>query len=166
MMRIGWGEFDNPLCGIGLSRVRRTAAALAVTGLLQTAEPVQPLVVEAQDTPVRLTSARILNPTERPLVLLYEAQNQTAETAEQFMVTVYIFDATGVRKASQTAPGRRTLDPNASKYSAMVLDGSTIDPADRLVVGVQQVQWAASGEWWRAPLQTLAEAKVKEAIKP
>jgi hypothetical protein len=177
VVRIDRGDPDTPLSGLELSRVagrparrdhiesarteHRVFAAL-VFALLQSAGPVQPLIVEAPDTPVRLGSVRILNLTEKPLVMLYEARNQTAETAEQFMVTVYIFDATGIRKGSQTAPGRRTLEPNASKYSAMVLDGFEIGPTDRLVVGVQQVQWAASGDWWRAPLQTLAEAKVKE----
>jgi len=178
---IGRGEFDNPLCGIELSRATRPAAspecrpktdrerrffaAALMFGLLQPAQQVGPLIVEAPNAPVRLASVRILNPAETPLVLLYEAQNQTSDTAEQFMVTVYIFDETGLRKGSQTAPGRRTLEPKASKYSAMVVDGFTIGPTDRLVVGVQQVQWVSSGEWWRAPLQTLAEAKVKEMTK-
>jgi hypothetical protein len=146
--------------------MQRALAVGVIVGVLQAASQTEPIIIEAPDAPVRLQSARLLNPGQTPLVLLVDAQNQTPEAAEQFMVTVYVFNAAGVRKGSQTAPGRRTLDPKSSKFSAMVLDGFAIEPTDRLFVGVQQVQWAASGEWWRGQLLPIAEARVKTLQPP
>jgi hypothetical protein len=58
------------------------------------------------------------------------------------------------------APGRRTLEPKEVKYSTLVLDGSTIDPSDVIVIGINQVQRAGSESWWRTELQRAAEAAV------
>jgi hypothetical protein len=44
----------------------------------------------------------------------------------------------------------------------MVLDGSPIDPTDVIVVGVNQAQKVNSEAWWRADLQPLAQAAVKQ----
>ena len=39
----------------------------------------------------------------------------------------------------------------------MVLDVGKIDPADRLMAGVDQAQRVGSDAWWRADLRALAE---------
>jgi hypothetical protein len=118
-------------------------------------------ILMAPGSPVKLESAKLLNTGSDPLVLLYAAANQTDGALEQFTVTVYVFDTEGRLKARQVAPGRRTLEPRETKYSAMVLDVGKIDPADRLMAGVDQAQRAGSDSWWRADLRTLAEQTVK-----
>src|SRR5215213_4403919 len=83
-----------------------------------------PVVVQAPDSPVRIDHAKILNVTTgEPAVLLYAATNLTDNDLEQFTVIAYIFDADGVLKTRQSAPGRRTLEKRSTKYSALVLDG-------------------------------------------
>jgi hypothetical protein len=44
----------------------------------------------------------------------------------------------------------------------MVLDGSAIDPADVIVVGVNQAQRVGSEVWWRADLQATAQAAAQK----
>jgi hypothetical protein len=80
-------------------------------------------------------------------------------------VMVFVFDAKGVLKTRQVAPGRRTLDPRSTKYSSMVLDGGPVDAADQIVIGVNQAQRVGSEDWWRAELQPAAEA-AKQTRKP
>jgi hypothetical protein len=121
-----------------------------------------PAVVQAPDSPIRLDHVKILNVVpDEPPVLLYAANNLTDQQFEQFTVLVFVFDAQGKLKAKQVAPGRRTLDPRSTKYSAMVLDGSRIEPTDVIVVGVNQAQRVNSETWWRADLQPAAEEAAK-----
>lgn len=120
-------------------------------------------VVDAPRTPVKLEQVKLLNTDAAPLVLLYGATNQTAGQIDQFTVTVLVFDKDKRLKARQVAPGRRTLEAKETKFSAMVLDVGTIDPADSLLVGVDQAQAAGSDDWWRADLRTLAEGLMKPA---
>ncbi len=72
-----------------------------------------------------------------------------------------MFDGQGTLKARQTAPGRRTLDAHATKYSTLVLDGSAIAPTDLIVIGVNQAQRAGSETWWRTDLQAAAVAAAR-----
>jgi len=118
--------------------------------------------VQATDSPVRLDRAMVLSGAEGPPVLLYSATNLTDDALDQFTVIAFIFSADGVLKARQTAPGRRTLDPHGTKYSTLVLDGSTIDASDQIVVGVNQAQRVNSDAWWRADVQPAAEAAAKK----
>lgn len=136
-------------------------------GLLLRVQPagMSPVVVQAPDSPVRLDRAKILNVVaDEPPVLLYSATNLTDQELEQFTVLVFIFDAQGQLKARQVAPGRRTLEARGTKYSAMVLDGSAIGATDQIVIGVNQAQRANSEAWWRADLQSAAEAAAKRKI--
>jgi hypothetical protein len=116
------------------------------------------IVVQAADSPVRLDRATILSGADGPPIVLYAATNLTDEPLDQFTVMAFIFDAKGTLKARQVAPGRRTLEARSTKYSTLVLDGSPIDVTDVIVVGVNQAQRAGSDVWWRADLQTAAEA--------
>jgi hypothetical protein len=116
------------------------------------------IVVQAADSPVRLDRATILRGADGPPVALYAATNLTDDQLEQFTIMAFVFDAKGTLKARQVAPGRRTLDARSTKYSTLVLDGSLIDETDVIVVGVNQAQRVGSEVWWRADLQTLAEA--------
>lgn len=126
------------------------------------AADVAPVVVQAPDSPVRLDHAKILNVgAAEPAVLLYAATNLTDVELEQFTVIAFIFDAEGVLKTRQLAPGRRTLEKKATKYSTMVLDGRAVTATDRVVVGVNQAQRTDSDKWWSADL----EAAAKEAVK-
>ncbi len=125
------------------------------------ADPV-PTVVQAPDSPIRIEHVKILNVgAAEPAVLLYAATNLTDAELEQFTVIAYIFDADGVLKTRQVAPGRRTLEKRATKFSTMVLDGRAITPTDRIGVGVNQAQRTDSDKWWSAEL----EAAAKEAVK-
>jgi hypothetical protein len=115
-------------------------------------------IVSAPGSPVRLDSTKLLNQGAEPLVLLYAATNTGDAALEQFTVTVYVFSSANQLKARQVAPGRRTLNPRETKYSAMVLDVGKIDPTDRLMAGVDQAQRADNEQWWRADLRALAQA--------
>jgi hypothetical protein len=120
-----------------------------------------PVIVQAPGSPVRLDRAKVLNAGDQPLVLLYSATNMTGDQLDQFTVLVFVFRE-GTLKARHVAPARHLLDPHATKYSAMVLDGTPpIEPTDTLVVGVNQVQRVGSEEWWRADLQAAAEDAAK-----
>ena len=74
----------------------------------------------------------------------------------------FIFDAQGVLKARQLAPGRRTLEKGTTKYSTMVLDGWAVTATDRVVFGVNQAQRVDSEKWWRAELEETAKEAVKK----
>ena len=75
-----------------------------------------PAVVQAPDSPIRVDHARILNVGgSEPAVLLYAATNLTDSELEQFTVIAFIFDADGVLKTRQVAPGRRTLEKRADQ---------------------------------------------------
>ena len=89
------------------------------------------VVVQAPDSPVRLERATLLSLSEGPPVLMYAATNVTNDPLEQFTVMAFTFKADGTLKARQVAPGRRTLEARETKYSAMVLDGSPVEPAIR-----------------------------------
>jgi hypothetical protein len=133
----------------------------AIAGVLTAAAAEMPaVVVEAPDSPVKVGRATVLTVAGDPPVLLYAATNQTANDLEQFTVIVFIFDAKGTLKFEQIAPGRRTLEAKSTKYSTMVLDGSPIDPAGSIVIGVNQAQRVNSDTWWRAELRAAAEAAV------
>jgi hypothetical protein len=118
------------------------------------------IVVQAPDSPVRLDRATVLQGAEGPPVVLYSATNLTEAQLEQFTVMAFVFDAKGALKARQVAPGRRTLDARETKYSALVLDGSPIEPTFVIVIGANQAQRAGSEVWWHADLQPAAEAAV------
>jgi hypothetical protein len=118
-------------------------------------------VVKAPDSPVVLDHATVVTVADAPPVLLYNATNVTGEPLDQFTIIAFVFDAQGRLKARQTAPGRRTLEAHAAKFSTMVLDGSPIQPTDTIVVGVNQAQREGSDAWWRADLQAAAEGAAK-----
>ena len=136
----------------------------AMAALLAAAE-MPAVVVQAADSPVKIGRATVLTVAGDPPVLLYAATNQTDDEIEQFTVTVFIFDAKGILKTQQVAPGRRTLEAKSTKYSTIVLDGGPIDPAGSIVIGVNQVQRVNSAIWWRADLQAAAESAVPR-MKP
>jgi len=124
-----------------------------------------PMVVQDPEAPVRLEHVTILGPAEGPPVLLYAATNKTDDELEQFTVLAFVFAADGRLKATQLAPGRRTLEGHTTKYSTMVLDGSPIEPTDLIVVGVDQAQRAGSEVWWRTNLRPAAEAAAAAKTK-
>ena len=119
------------------------------------------IVVQAADSPVRLDRAIILSGADGPPIVLYAATNLTGDQLDQFTVMAFVFDAQGTLKARQVAPGRRTLDARSTKYSTLVLDGSPIEPTDVIVLGINQAQRVGSEVWWRADLQTVAEAATR-----
>ena len=130
--------------------------------LLLTAAAGPPAVVQAPDSPIRIDHVKLLNVVpDEPPVLLYAASNLTDQEFEQFTLLVFIFNDQGRLKARQVAPGRRTLEARATKYSTMVLDGSPIEATDVIVVGVNQAQRVNSETWWRADLQAAAEEAAK-----
>jgi hypothetical protein len=125
----------------------------------------EPMVVQAPDSPVRMDHAVVVSTDGNPPVLIYAATNLTDNELEQFTVLVYIYDATGTLKARQIAPGRRTLAARETKYSAMVLDGITIEPTFFVVAGVNQAQRAGTETWWRGDLQAAAEGAAAKRQK-
>jgi hypothetical protein len=136
------------------------AMAGALTAAAAAAET-PAVVIHAPDSPVKIGRATVLTVAGDPPVLLYSATNQTADDLEQFTVMVFIFDANGVLKMQQIAPGRRLLEAKTTKYSTIVLDGGTVDPAGSVVIGVNQVQRLTDSDIsWRAELKAAAEAAV------
>jgi hypothetical protein len=136
----------------------------AIAGMFAAVE-MPAVVVQAADSPVKIGRATVLTVAGDPPIVLYAASNQTDDEIEVFTVTVFIFDAKGVLKHEQIAPGRRTLEVRSTKYSTIVLDGGPVDPAGSIVIGVNQVQRVNSDTWWRADLQAAAEAAVPR-MKP
>lgn len=134
---------------------------LAAVALAVSATETPALVVQARDTPVRLDRAIVVTATAAPPVLVYSATNVTDADVDEFTVIAFVFDGQGTLKARQTAPGRRTLPAHTTKFSTLVLDGSPIEPGDRVVVGVNQAQKVGSDSWWRADLQDAALAAVR-----
>ena len=124
------------------------------------APAVSPL--QAPNAPVTLAEIKVLNSDAAPMVLLYGATNVTETALDQFTVTVFVFSKDRQLKARQVAPGRRSLNPHETKFSAMVLDVGGIDAGDSLLVGVDQAQQVGSDQWWRADLRTIAEAQMKK----
>src|SRR5688572_30706848 len=138
----------------------KLTAAIAASWLMLAAAELPITVVQAPDSPVHLDRLKIFSSDDAPPVLLYAATNVTDDQLDQFTVMVFVFDQDGRLKARQVAPGRRTLDARATKYSAMVLDVGTVEPTDTLMAGVDQAQRVGSDQWWRADLRALAEQAV------
>ena len=134
--------------------------SVAMAGMLAAAAETPAVVIGAADAPVTIGRATVLTVAGDPPILLYAATNQTDDDLEQFTVMVFIYDAKGVLKAQQIAPGRRTLEARSTKYSTIVLDGSPVDPAGFIVIGVNQAQRVNSEIWWRADLKAAAETAV------
>ena len=128
--------------------------------LLAAATEMPAVVVDAPDSPVKIGRATVISVAGDPPVLLYAATNQTTDDLEQFTVMVFIFDAKGVLKTQQIAPGRRTLEAKSTKYSTIVLDGGKVDPAGSVVIGVNQAQRVNSETWWSADLKAAADLAV------
>ena len=118
------------------------------------------MVVTGTNPPVRISRATVMTPAEGPAIVLFAAVNETDRAIDTFTVMAFVFKADGTPKARQTAPARRTLEARETKYSTVVLDGTTLEPSDIVVIGVNQAQHAGSSEWWRAELRPLAEAAV------
>ena len=118
------------------------------------------LIVAGADAPVRMDRATVLTPADGPPVVLYAATNLIDQALDQFTVMAFVFKPDGTLKARHVAPGRHLLDPRETKYSTLVLDGAAIDPADVIVIGINQAQRVGSDAWWRADLQRAAEAAV------
>ena len=137
-----------------------TLAAFMTLSIALAVSETPALIVQAPDSTVRLDRAVILTSTDGPPVLLYAATNLSDDELDQFTVMAFVFREDGTLKARQVAPGRRTLQPNETKYSTLVLDGSDVTPTDIVVVGVNQAQRVNSDDWWRAELQRDAEALV------
>ena len=150
---------------MSVRRILLALGAAIATASLAAAAALPVSVVQAPDSPVKLDQVKVLNTDGTPLVLLYSATNLTDTALDQFTVTVFVFDRDKRLKARQVAPGRRTLDARGTKFSAMVLDVGGIDPADSLMVGVDQAQQVGSEQWWRADLRTLAETAAKPPAK-
>ena len=143
-----------------------TLLVTSMVAVLAAAE-MTPAVVQAPDSPVRLDHAKIVNIVEgEPAVLIYAATNLTDIDLEQFTVIAFIFDADGVLKARQLAPGRRTLEKRSTKYSTMVLDGRPVTATDQVVIGVNQTQRTDSDKWWSAELEAAAKEAVKKQKQP
>ena len=133
----------------------------AVAGVMAAAAADMPaVVVEAPDSPVKIGRATVITVAGDPPVVLYSATNQTENDLEQFTVIVFMFDAKGTLKTEQIAPGRRLLEARSTKYSTIVLDGGTVDPAGSILIGVNQAQRVNSDAWWRTDLRATAEAAV------
>lgn len=135
----------------------------AMAGVIVAAAEQAAVVVEAPDSPVKIGKATVLTVAGDPPVVLYSAINQTGDDLEQFTVEVFIFDAKGILKTQQMAPGRRTLEAKSTKYSTIVLDGGPVDPAGSIVIGVNQAQKVGSPDIsWRADLRPTAERAVPQ----
>jgi hypothetical protein len=92
--------------------------------------------------------------------VLYAATSGVDQTLDTVTVMVFVFKADGTPKARQVAPARRTLEPHETKYSTIVLDGTTLEASDIVVIGINQAQRVGSDDWWRADLRPAAEAAV------
>src|SRR4029453_13772211 len=115
-------------------------------------------IVEGADAPARITRAPVLTPAEGPPIVVSAGVKGTNKQLDTVTVMAFVFKADGTLKARQAAPARRTLEPNETKYSPLVVDGGPVDPTDVIVIGINQAQHAGSDTWWRTDLQRAAEA--------
>ena len=136
-------------------------AAMAAMLATAAATETPAVIIEAPDSPVKIAKATLITVAGDPPVVLYSATNQTNDDLEQFTVEVFMFNAKGILTTQQIAPGRRTLEAKSTKYSTIVLDGGTVDPAGSIVIGVNQAQRVNSETWWRANIRPAAEAAVQ-----
>jgi hypothetical protein len=143
--------------------IGRAVVAAALAGAALAERPAT--VVQAPDSPVRLDHAIVLTAADAPPILVYSATNTSDDNIDEYTVIAFVFDAQGTLKARQTAPARRTLDAHGTKYSTLVLDGSPIQPTDKIVAGVNAVQKVGSENWWHANLQEQAVAAVQPPQK-
>jgi hypothetical protein len=142
-------------------------ATSVILSLAVSAGDIAPTIVQAPDSPVRVSRPKIFNiAAGEPAVLFYAATNMTDDDLEAFTIVAYIFDAEGTLKARQAAPGRRTLEKRSTKYSTMVLDGWPVTATDRIVFGVNQALREGSEKWWSAELEEAAKASVKGQKRP
>ena len=74
------------------------------------------VVVQAPSPPVRIDRATVVTVPDAPPVLVYSATNLTDDELDQFTVIAFVFDVQGTLKATQVAPGRRTLEKRGTKY--------------------------------------------------
>jgi hypothetical protein len=118
------------------------------------------LIVAGPDAPAKIDRATVLTPGQGPAVVLYAATSVVDQPIDTVTVMAFVFKADGTPKARQIAPARHELDPRETKYSTIVLDGTTVDPTDVVVIGINQVQRTGADVWWRADLRPLAEAAV------
>ena len=118
------------------------------------------MIVAGADAPARIDRATVLTPGQGPAVVLYEATSLIDQPIDTITVMAFVFKADGTPKARQVAPARHALDPRETKYSTIVLDGTTVDPSDIVVIGINQAQRVGSDAWWRADLRPAAEAAV------
>lgn len=138
-----------------------TRTAVLLVSMLAASGDRPAIVVQAPDSPVRVDRAIVLTTEGAPPVVLYAATNTGGRELDQFTVMAFVFDADGTLKARQVAPARRSLAAGETKYSALVLDGSSIQPTDQIVIAVNQAQRVGSEAWWRADLQAAAAAAVQ-----
>ena len=154
-----------PFAAAALHNASMTLFATVLVAWFGVVAPAEmtPTIIQAPDSPVKLDHARILNVVEgEPAVLLYAATNLTDNDLEQFTVIAFIFEGDGTLRSRQAAPGRRTLEKRATKYSTMVIDVRALTPTDRIVIGVDQAQRVDSEKWWSAELVEAAKAAVKK----
>jgi hypothetical protein len=138
-----------------------TLLSMALALLVAAAPGERPAkIVEGADAPARITRATVLTPAEGPPIVVYAAINVTDKQLDTITVMAFVFKADGTLKARQAAPARRTLEPNETKYSTLVVDGGQVDPTDVIVIGINQAQHTGSDAWWRTDLQRAAEAAV------
>ena len=135
-------------------------SAVAAVMMAAAATEMPATIIEGPESPVKISHVTVLTVPGDPPVILYAATNLTDNDLEQFTVTAYMFDAKGILKTEQIAPGRRTLLAKSTKYSSMVLDGDTLEPGGSIVIGVNMAQRVNSDAWWRAELRAVAEAAV------
>jgi hypothetical protein len=131
------------------------------TAMLAAAPAERPaLIVAGAEAPARIDRAAVLTPADGPAVVLYATTSVIDQTLDTVTVMAFVFKADGTPKARQIAPARRTLEAHETKYSTIVLDGTTVDPTDIVVIGINQAQRVGSNDWWRADLRPAAEAAV------
>src|SRR5262245_7221626 len=117
-------------------------------------------IVEGPQPVARIARATVLTPGEGPPVVLYAVTNLTDKQLDTVTVMAFVFKADGTLKARQVAPARRTLEPNETKLSTLVLDGSPVEQTDIVVIRINQPQQTGADAWWRADLQRAAEDAV------
>src|SRR5262245_62229044 len=105
-------------------------------------------IVEGPQPVARIARATVLTPGEGPPVVLYAVTNLTDKQLDTVTVMAFVFKADGALKARQIAPARRTLEPNETKYSTIVLDGGPVEESDIVVIGVKQAKHTGSDSWW------------------
>ena len=127
------------------------AAVLLVSGLAR-AESLNVSIVAADDCPMVLRDAKVER-TPTGIVVTYRLQNNGPDHARQLVLTAATVDWLGGVIDVRMAPVNESIGKHSTGEYRVTFAGLQPGDTDRVVFGIQAVQWAGKGPEWRTALK-------------